>query len=505
MTIKRDNGPSLFSIDVEAHLQKLAANTYRSPHHYPVELVRLAIKRGAQKVQITIKGNRMEIVDDGRGIEKTELDCLNTIFTTGKEAGERERAIESMKTTNQIGLLAMFSPAPQVVEVETVNESGPLGLRMSKGGASGYSVPNLQKGSRIILQRNKKQWQEEVLLLKEYLRSVPQDIWVNNTRLIKKQFLTLPMVSKKLQPAKGHPHGWIGIPHAGDICRIWLLDHLIPWHHNMIAPWRGFVFEAAIEYHGPLTRSILDGLAQQAEELYRWLAKRYPSYPPVIKKRIEDLFFRQNRQSPAIGPINSLYAFRMADTQHWLNVSELKKRAVRDNLFAIPDDENPSKYNLAGKTVLSLSKSQIDFLVNHHQIPIQFLSPLLPPRFSLIDRTWNVMRRIRRIVSTLLSSKKRWLDENALSPEEKSLILWLNKRFYRHRTTLPGGKKQVHIIPRLADARGISSTAYIRETYALQPTYILELRRKHPQVQRALGILKQYPQNIDIIGSLFIH
>ena len=89
--------------------------------------------------------------------------------------------------------------------------------------------------------------------------------------------------------------------------------------------------------------------------------------------------------------------------------------------------------------------------------------------------------------------------------EERSLLRWLKKRLTQNKTTLPGSKKQVHIIPRLTNSRGMTSTAYIPLKYAVQATYILVLRRKHPDLQLALNILKRNPENIDIVGSLFIH
>ncbi len=504
MNNKRTNDINLFSIDVEAHLQKLAANTYRSPHHYPVELIRLAIKRDAKQIRVNLKANKLEIEDDGRGIKYSQLQNLNVIFNPGNTPGNRENAIESMKTANQIGLLAIFSPAPTVVDIETINEKGNQQLKIAEGKLIPPSAPSLRQGTRIILHRHKKDWQEEIILLKEYLRGVPQKILINNTALPKKNLLTHPMVSMKIPHTRGQPEAWIGIPHMGDICRIWLMDQYIPWHHSMITPWHGFVFEAAIEYNGQLTRSVLDYLTQSAEQLYLWLAKRYTTYPPAIRKRIEDLFFKQNRLANDTNTIHSLRSLKVADANRWLNVSEIIKIAARKEIFAIPDNEDPSKYNLAGKTVLSLSQSQVDFLVNFQQLPIQFLSALLPSKFPLKDWLIILLKIIQNLFSTLYYSRKKWLDESELDQAEKSLLTWLKNQYTQHKTILPGSNKQADIIPRFTNSRGIFSTAFILSKNTLRPTYVHLLRRKHPDLQRALNILRKYPENIDIVGSLFV-
>ena len=108
------------SIDVEAHLQKIATHTFGSRHHYPVELVRLALSRGANRVQVTIKPTKLEILDDGKGIDKKDLAGLQIILDRKRGAQEREQAILKFKTARGIGLLVLFAPGPQKIVNVTV-------------------------------------------------------------------------------------------------------------------------------------------------------------------------------------------------------------------------------------------------------------------------------------------------------------------------------------------------------------------------------------------------
>ena len=66
MKIDKKNPANIFSIDIESHLKKLAAFTYQSIYHYPVELVRLAFQRGATRTDVFIKSDRIIIQDNGK-------------------------------------------------------------------------------------------------------------------------------------------------------------------------------------------------------------------------------------------------------------------------------------------------------------------------------------------------------------------------------------------------------------------------------------------------------
>ncbi|MCP4218808.1 MAG: hypothetical protein GY765_29520, partial [bacterium] len=112
------NSGTLFSIDVDAHLQKAASHTFGSPSHFPVELVRAALKRGADVVSVEIGRNRIRVVDNGNGFGEADIETLNCILDPARSTAHKEAAIEALQNRSNYGLLAIFAPSPLRIHIE---------------------------------------------------------------------------------------------------------------------------------------------------------------------------------------------------------------------------------------------------------------------------------------------------------------------------------------------------------------------------------------------------
>lgn len=486
----------LLSIDVDAHLQKLAANTFGSRFHYPVELVRSALKRGAQQVEITINLKDIEIRDDGRGIEKEQLALLRDLLAPGQPAAVREQSIEKMKTPQGIGLLAIFSPSPTRIRIENVTKEARESMLIEKGRLKETGSYTIKSGTRITIDRTSSNRNREEVILKDYCRAVTQDILLNGKAIEKKSIFIPPvMVSMRLKNSPGIGGGVVGIPEKGDLCKIWLLDQGIPWYHLTIRPWKGFIFSAAVEFKEEVTRSFLNQLVEPVTRLYYWLARRYPTYPESYQARVEELLFKHNRISSHTGPVNCFSPFKVFNSPDRLGLSQVIKKTAAGNLYAVPAKENPKKYNAkTGKTLL-LSSKQIDFLVNHHRIPLTFLTPVKYHKNPL--RIFHKLtEKVKNIISHLIAAGRKRINRGELGGLEdyflKALVLHLNTGSNKPHVLLPDQELEAVMI----NARGLSPAV-------LKPPLLL-INRKHPLVKKAILAYRLDPRSIELAARALL-
>jgi hypothetical protein len=485
----------LLSIDVDAHLQKLAAHTFGSRAHYPVELVRLALSRGAERVELTIKPDRVEIHDDGRGIETNQLFSLYRLVTPNGNAAERERAIESLKTHRGIGLLAIFSPAPQQVVIENVSGSEKKSI-LIKGGALLESAScGIDSGTRIFIYRNSGEVKKEKEILQDYCRAVPKDIILNGKVLEKMPVLTPPpIVALKLDGSQGVGAGQIGIPIKGDLCKILFLDQGIPYFHTTLRPWKGFVFSIAVEYPGDLTGSFLNRLTEPLSRLYYRLAQRYPTYPESYRARVEELLFKHNRLGGEHRIVNAFSPFKVVNSPLSLSLSQVSVKASREVLYAIPETENPARCDTRDGTTLLLSRNQVDFLVNFHRLPLHFLTPVKYHKRPLLIFRRGI-EKLKTGISLLLTMGRKTRDHNELTGDEKNFVKaltgYLSARGIKNAKLLPGLEIETVFI----NGRGIDPGVF--------KDHLLLINRGHPLVRRAIHAYRLDPRSIELAAAIF--
>jgi len=134
-----DNGHDalgdLLSVDADAHLQKLAACKFPTPAQLPVEMVRASLSRGASSVAVEVGRGRLLIEDDGAGIPADQWQELACALDSGRSAGDREKAIDSLQSAASpgIGLLAVFVPGTESILIENASRDGGMSMRFAAG------------------------------------------------------------------------------------------------------------------------------------------------------------------------------------------------------------------------------------------------------------------------------------------------------------------------------------------------------------------------------------
>jgi hypothetical protein len=457
-----------------------------------VELVRLALMRGATQISVDLNDSQVEIRDNGAGIEDTLIHELKSLMQASHADEIREQAMLNLQNSEGIGLLAMFSPSPSriIIKNSTPDHGHYLDFqggklrefsRHNSGPGAGPSVP----GTRILLYRKGQSRKLEIKILKEYCRGVVRNILLNGQPISQQTIIRNQLAWLRFDHYINEGMGEVGIPKRGDVCRIWLLSQGIPLTRKIIAPWRGFVFDAAIEYSDDLTTELLDRLLTEVRGLYQHLMAKYPKLPALTGQRIEELIFKHHRLSGDSTLVEKLAVFPALNSPRLLTLPQLRELAIGSRLLAIPPDAPVSEYQDIGKTILQLSQQQADYLVNHANIPICFLP--MTSRHSRI-RSWisRVMAKWKSKYRRITRGKSKILSPDQLSDREKNFNMALpliqETGFINGWGRIPGWL--------LIDETG------------LEPS-LLVIRRKHALVRKAVESVFRNPDNIEYVGPLF--
>jgi hypothetical protein len=486
----------LFSIDVDAHLKKAASHTFGSPAHYPVELVRAALRRGAGQVDVTFSKNRIQVEDNGKGMDSKAIETLICLMNPSVPVAEKEAAVEAMQTREGMGLLAIFAPDPSEVTIE--NAPAPPGkkLRLQFLGKKQFHLgqhTSLQKGTAVTMVTRNRDMEQEKQLLDIFCRAVKKDIRLNGQVISGRELLTRQMATLEVSPSKHTDGGQVGIPRTGNLCRLQLLDRGIPWHHLTLPPRKGFVFDAAVEYRGDpgdITRGFIQDLTQYAQKLYQWMCKRYSTAEPHHQDRIEELIFTHCRLTGDVSLIHQFSPFKLYDSIYFLDLARLREIASENEIYAVPRSKEHLRYNPGAgnhKTVLSLTREQADLLINFLKLPVTFLSPVRKRLF----RWWNWRIKIKnakqRLLLSLFPSPQKIVAGAHLTPTEKTFLSHLNKFLSEHPDRFPG--QQAVMIPSKFPFPVIKSPA----------GNLYMLRRHHPLVQKAIHAVQSHPGNIELL------
>ncbi len=360
----------LFSVDADAHLQKLAASMFPTPAQLPAELVREALRRGAGRVAVEARRRRLVVADDGAWIDPASWSALACALDASCPPSSRERATAAIQQAAApgIGMLAVFLPGAVEIRIDSPGRESrpPLLVRGGKRLAAGARAAVAQ-GTRVVLTRRSGPLEMEKKLLAELCAGAEAEIFLNGRLIARKPRLRRTLVKRRLDLAAGRAE--VAVPAAGDVCRIWLLDQGIPWQLFTSSACRGLVFDAALETRRPVGSGELAALAAAAADLYHWLAERHASFPPRFQDRIEELVFNRIKATGDERDFASFAPFRRCGPLPPIALAEVRRRAGRGRLLALPPD-GPAMRLPIGQEALCLTARQRDFLVNQAGVPL---------------------------------------------------------------------------------------------------------------------------------------
>jgi len=489
----------LFSIDVNSHLEKAAKHTFGSSSHYPVELVRAALKRKANKINIHINHNQICIQDNGSGLDIASLETLITILDPSKQALQKEEAVEKMQTRNGFGLLAIFASSPKKILIENVSSYGKTEI-LFMNNLIKKKPCSLNTGTRItIFTRRNRNLSKEKQILKIYCKSAQIDILLNNCLISKKPIFSHHIAAIKIEPSKNNTREHVAIPESGNLCIIRLFDMGIPYSYISLPPQNGFIFNAAIEYSGEITENQIRSLTEHTYSLYKWLADNYLSFPLNTKERIEELIFTHYRSTGDTSFIKDFSAFKKFKSEKTLTISQIINESKSHTIYAILKNKEYLIYNTDKRFVLSLTQDQGDILMNLMHIPITFLSPLFQ-RKKLFYKFYSFSKKsLKQVIFNLfiIISNKKIIKPEHLSYSEKFFLNTLNKYISQNNEAL-----FYNITINMIESRLPFLSLYQKKCCKKSVKQKLLIKRNNPYVKKAIYAVGKDPKNIEIFIPL---
>lgn len=478
---------NFFSIDVDAHLKKAAAYTFGSSSHFPVELVRAALRRGAGQVDVESSARRVTIKDDGGGLDKEWLDTLLRLLEKSIGVEEKETAVERVQETEGYGLLALFAPSPERIILENVSPMGKCKITYERGQARKSNECGIARGTSITLYTaTHRDLAREKQILEVYCQGVSCTIRLNGNVISGGSLLSNQLGTMEITSSKFLSSGVIGVPAEGDLCRVRLLDQGIPYRYVTLPPYKGFIFDAAVEISGELTRGVMNHLSVYSQRLYKWLCGKYASATPAWRVRIEELMFTHFRLTGDVSLYGEFAPFKVYGETAYLNLDEVMGEAENGSIYAVPRNKEKMRYHTGGRRVLSLTREQADFLINRQNLPVTFLSPQFQKEKKWSARFYRFKKMLKRLIMALLPkpSGKKILQRHQLTEPEITFLEVLSNRI----------KKEIVMV---------SSSGPFPAVRSRQNNGLL-VRRNHRLVKKAVKVVAKDVCNIDLFIGLII-
>lgn len=412
----------LLTIDARAHLAKITTCYFSSPAVYPVELVRNALRRGARKIDITSEPGFFRLEDDGSPIPCGELTALAGLTGGRLAPSAAETAIAGFLDGKGIGLLALFAPRPECVEIETGSRTWRFPEREDRPAAAPRS-----RGNVMWLRRDKGYRREEEEYLRENCRFVSIPITINGHLLDRESAAADALVSIPISRETGGCSGTLWIPRRHMNCRLWLLDHGVIWKRKVFPPLAGGVWEAAVESPFDISETALEGFRQEWRRLYTWLIHHYSRFSRRIRDRVDELIFHCYQSVGDQLLLADFRPFRDLSGARGHTLAEVRGWPV---IAAVPAEEAEESTVCAETGLLSLTPRQRDFLVLGIGLDVQ-LFPVAelaaPPSawrriLARVQGDWQ-RRRLRTG-----SRPNRVIPEEAWTEVEKRFVALLEAR-----------------------------------------------------------------------------
>lgn len=419
----------LLSVDVDAQLRKLPGRRNLSRHHYPVELVRGALFRGARKVSVAVSVSTVEVRDDGAAPAPLLLTALAAVFDVTLPDGERTGALEVFEEGRGLELLAAFSPEPCRVEILSAAEGGSRRITFERGRRPvDQLLDERHEGTRIRIRRSGNPRREREAVA-DHCRFAAASIELDGRPVAPAQ-PPEALAATRVNAAAEHGFGVLWIPAAGDVCRVRMLREGIVWKQAALPARLGFLFQVALEGTDLPSGAALENLRHVAEEQYRLLVRRYRSLDAAQQDRVDELLFLLHRRSGESELLMSHAPFRLRGSEETLPLAQVISLAREAPLVAVRAGTFQDRPGREGAgVVLALTERQREFLAT--DLGLQVMAPAAPDR-GLAGLWARLSERVTQIVSGRFSSGRSEIPDDLLSENERAFVRavcgWLAER-----------------------------------------------------------------------------
>lgn len=476
----------LLSVDVDAQLRKLPGRRNLSRHHYPVELIRGALARGAGTVNVSISRKWVEVMDDGAPPAPSVLAALAGAYDAARSDVERTAALEVFEDGVGLELLGAFSPTPSSVEVACAAERGSRQMLFRNGRlAADGMVHHERVGTRIRICRSGNPGREREAVL-EHCRFASGRVLLDGRQVAPGQ-PPGALAATRVAAALEHGPGVLWIPLAGDVCRVRLLRNGVVFRQAALPARLGFLFHVALEADELPSGAALENLRLVAEEQYGLLSRRYPSLDPGQQDRTDELMFLLHRRGGESALVASHAPFRIRGRDDRLSLGAVRALEREGPLVAVRAGSLQDWHvggDGAGKA-LALTARQREFLVT--DLGYRIMDPPRPEGglWAGVQRFWV---RAGDLASGRLFSRFDAVPDDLLDPGERAFLAALSG----------------HVVPQLAElvvfVRGGGRRCWVEEMAAGRRR--LGILRSHRLVKSAVSAFARDPENLRIFVAL---
>jgi hypothetical protein len=356
----------LLAIDVAAEVATLCATQVQGPWQVPAELVRLAVARGAARVDVDRVRGGLRLRCAGRLADQGELRDLALVFDPKAERGDRQAAISRSEAA---GLQALMWAAGQpgarlVIEVYSGDDSAVLEVR-DAGVRVGRGAVAAPPGTTVVWRCRGMRTRRALAWLETACRFVPVPISVAGCDLprgfeggLYRMRLAGPLATE------------LAITAAGDTPSLWLLEHGVLSARAVVPGYPAF--SAAIELSGvaPPASSAdalraaadpyLAGLLDQAARMLVLLVDRLPTVDEPVRTRLTSLLLGFAVRDILRHEIESLpvVAVRRAGSRRFVTPARLARWARRRGGVVVATEPGQAGGDPAASLVVEASTEE---------------------------------------------------------------------------------------------------------------------------------------------------
>ena len=493
----------IFSIDFDALLRKIPASIFKSPYHYPVELIRSAIIRGADKIKVKVNEKKLIIEDNGEALSPNSIEALSNLLDPSVKTDKKLEAFSFLENSPD-SILYILSPQPRKIIIETSSLDGFLKRMEFSPGQEVTSSEKSEKcdgkGTKIIIFRQSKEIEKEKKGIIDYCQFSRCEIFLNGEKISQKKAIDPFIARIHIHSHDRYGEGYVWIPLEGNMCRIWFLRHGIKHNYSAFPPDEGLIYEAFIESEKYDISNLKKIIHTNALKVYKEIIEKYPQTKSKISLRIEELVFLHFKLTRERTLIEKFSPFEILPDGKKININEIEemKKVKGAPLHAIRSDEDLSNFAITHEGVLKLQPHQWQFLSEDANIPLTHPLPL--PE----SRSWKLKLELTlKKISSFIFEKIKMLKikpvlYDKLSPEEKLLLETIKGKIELIKNQNPSDSSLETLELIFSEGKRRKPATIVKN----DGKTLLVLFRENSFLKKSLPIVINNPQSITMLLSI---
>jgi len=490
----------LLTIDVEAEIRKLCGRQLGDPADQVVELIRLAIRVGAQSVRVRVGFRWVDIESIGGVLPESSLRWLCATADPQLPAKDRHEALLRCEAEQGVGLLSLVTATAAVITSN--NPRAQHQLRLCSGDPPRYTRRSTAApGINIRVTREASRRQTR-MVLERACRFSEVPVFLDGRTISSGEDLDACLVRTQV-----HHEDLVcdvGLPRSGELCQtVWLSDELVRKESFGVSP-RGYVHVAVIRGPGDnIDAATAKNIVHQARSwLYDSLRAQLPRLRGADLRAARDLLFRRVERGGDEAELAGLPLFRRLSGDR-VDLSALRRATRAGTVWAVEPGARRRHWLVQPESIFVLDARERELLTEHLRIACQ--EPPAMAGSSLVSGVRRVVRgagrKMARGVSGLIGRALGGQPVNlaSLSESERRLVAAVQSELSAGHFSLPG------ISARLS--RRIHVDVCERGSLPLQvrrrgDRLAVVIPRRHAAVTRMVAALEREPASLLVVMAV---